>query len=68
MIWATARKIMNRGVDMTKEEHLEVEALCPECGHAFKAYVDRLVPEEKPDNSKRPVSCPVCGCGQCDIA
>ncbi|MGD2270824.1 MAG: hypothetical protein PVI06_10540 [Desulfobacterales bacterium] len=52
---------------MAKEEHLEVEALCPECGRAFKAYVDRLLPEEKQESFKGPVSCPVCGCGKCDI-
>jgi hypothetical protein len=49
-------------------EEDQVEALCPECGHAFKAYVDRLLDEKKKDNRQKPVTCPVCGCGNCDIA
>ena len=30
----------------------EVDALCPECGQGFKAYVDRIVPEEHQGHGK----------------
>jgi hypothetical protein len=46
----------------------EVDALCKECGHAFKLYVDRVTSqgsfESAPDQK---VECPVCGCGNCRI-
>jgi rubredoxin len=52
-----------------KEEkgRVEVEALCPECGLAFKRYVDRVVGENKKSDLAEKVECPVCGCGECDI-
>lgn len=53
---------------MTEEQKVEVEALCPECGNAFKAYVDRIVSEEKKNRSHKTMECPVCGCGECNIA
>jgi hypothetical protein len=46
----------------------EVEALCRECGHAFKAYVDRITSAGSPEPSPNPkTECPVCGCGDCRI-
>jgi DNA-directed RNA polymerase subunit RPC12/RpoP len=49
------------------KEQEQTDALCPECGHAFKAYVDRLVKQMGEDKKKQNVECPVCGCGQCHI-
>ena len=45
----------------------EVDALCRECGQAFKAYVDRVLPPEKDSEESQPITCPVCGCGDCNI-
>ncbi len=45
----------------------EVDALCPECGHAFKTYVDRIVPEDRKSEMKQKMDCPVCGCGDCNV-
>ena len=50
-----------------KDEKQEVDALCPECGHAFKTYVDRLIAGEPESELKKEIACPVCGCGECDI-
>lgn len=53
--------------DMTAEE-TEVDGLCPECGHAFKVYVDRLTSGSgAPSSGDRKAECPVCGCGECRI-
>jgi len=49
------------------EDHEQHDALCPECGHAFKAFVDRLVKPEPADRQKEKIQCPVCGCGECRI-
>ena len=56
-------------MDGKKEEkdQVEVDALCPECGHAFKKYVDRVLGENKKSDLEEKVECPVCGCGECDI-
>ena len=51
---------------MEKKKQDEVEALCPECGHAFKTFVDRLIHDDK-NKKKQAVDCPVCGCGDCKI-
>jgi len=48
-------------------DRAEVEALCPECGHAFKTYVDRLVGEKAPETGPKKPTCPVCGCGNCSV-
>ena len=48
-------------------ENNEVDALCPECGYSFKAYVDRLLSEETNRSDKDNASCPVCGCTKCEI-
>jgi len=45
----------------------ERDALCPECGHAFKAYVDRIVPDGKKSEMREKIDCPVCGCGECNV-
>jgi len=45
----------------------EVEALCTECGHAFKFYMDRVLHDEKGPKESKTVGCPVCGCGDCRI-
>jgi hypothetical protein len=45
----------------------DVDALCPECGHAFKAYVDRMLGEDRSTRNSVEVSCPVCGCGECKV-
>jgi hypothetical protein len=52
---------------MENNEHTETDALCPECGHSFKAYVDRLLSEETNRSDKENTSCPVCGCTTCEI-
>jgi hypothetical protein len=52
--------------DKAKETGEEVDALCPECVHRFKAFVDRLVGEaEKEQGGELPV-CPVSGRGKCE--
>jgi DNA-directed RNA polymerase subunit RPC12/RpoP len=54
---------------MKNEDHedAEVDALCRECGHAFKAHIDRIIPPDKNGEKDRPITCPVCGCGDCSI-
>ena len=53
---------------MVDTENNEVDALCPECGYAFKAFVDRLLPEAQTNRSdNKDVPCPVCGCTECEI-
>ena len=44
----------------------EVDALCNECGNAFKAYVDRIVGDEDTTEPQK-AECPVCGCNDCKI-
>jgi hypothetical protein len=48
-----------------KEE--ELDALCPECGHAFKVYMDRMLDENQKRTEMEQTKCPVCGCGGCTI-
>lgn len=46
----------------------EVEALCKECGHAFKIYVDRVTSKTHTAPTQVPkTECPVCGCGDCRV-
>jgi len=45
----------------------EADALCKECGHAFKAYVDRLLLNKDQTAEERNLECPVCGCSDCKI-
>ncbi len=49
------------------DQQEELDALCRECGHAFKAYVDRVLPADKSTEERQPIECPVCGCGECKI-
>jgi hypothetical protein len=51
-----------------EEEPREVDALCKECGHGFKVYVDRMIGRSgaEPGPDKK-AECPVCGCGDCRI-
>ena len=51
----------------TDDQNESVDALCKECGNAFKAYVDRILgPGEDPAETKK-IECPVCGCNDCKI-
>lgn len=52
-------------MENTKQD--EVEALCPECGHAFKTYIDRLLHTDDKSSKNQVPECPVCGCGDCKI-
>ncbi len=52
-------------VNNKKQE--EVDALCPECGHAFKTYIDRIMHVDDTRTKKQSPECPVCGCGDCQI-
>ena len=45
----------------------EVDALCKECGHAFKAFVDRILPNDDDPGDTPKTECPVCGCSDCKI-
>ncbi len=50
----------------TDDQKEEVDALCKECGHAFKLYVDRILSHDDDDENKK-VECPVCSCTDCKI-
>jgi hypothetical protein len=51
-----------------KSDRDDVDALCKECGHAFKVFVDRLTHTGAATSEDRPgAECPVCGCGECRI-
>ena len=51
--------------DLEKEE---VEALCRECGHGFKAYMDRVIGKDEPKSElAETITCPVCGCNECNV-
>ncbi|MDY6836557.1 MAG: hypothetical protein SWH78_01165 [Thermodesulfobacteriota bacterium] len=52
---------------MEEAEHEKVDAFCPECGHAFKVYVDRVLTDDKGSDHGIHEPCPVCGCGDCKI-
>ena len=50
------------------EESRDVDALCKECGHAFKVYIDRVTSRDNYKPAEDPkADCPVCGCGDCRI-
>ena len=53
------------GSDEKNDSQKKYDSLCPECGHAFEAYVDRLIGKGGARETK--VECPVCGCGDCSI-
>ena len=49
-------------------EQEEIESLCPECGHGFKTYLDRVLrKDDRGSELNKTVTCPVCGCGDCRI-
>jgi hypothetical protein len=54
------------GRDEEREKE-EVDALCRECGHAFKKYIDKVEGSATKTELAEKVECPVCGCGECDI-
>ena len=51
-----------------KTDRDDVDALCKECGHAFKVFVDRVTHNGAAAlGDQADVECPVCGCGECRI-
>ncbi|MDX2439453.1 MAG: hypothetical protein QNK40_02795 [Desulfobacterales bacterium] len=52
---------------MEDENKNKVEVLCPECGQAFKAYMDRVIKGEEDIRKEGKIECPVCGCGECRV-
>jgi hypothetical protein len=55
-------------MDNEKTDREDVDALCKECGHAFKVFVDRLTHTGQAAGEDPPhVDCPVCGCSECRI-
>ena len=52
---------------MEEKEKEEVDGLCPECGHAFSVFVDRILADGKGTDEHIEARCPVCGCGECKI-
>jgi len=55
-------------MDENPDERPEVDALCRECGHAFKVYIDRVTLQGDAEPAgKQTAECPVCGCGNCRI-
>lgn len=52
------------------QKRVEADALCPECGQGFKAFVDRILPEEHSGHGREQregIPCPHCGCHECKI-
>jgi hypothetical protein len=50
------------------EESRETDALCRECGHAFKVHIDRIIfRDDGAPAESQTTECPVCGCGKCRI-
>lgn len=50
------------------DDRPEVDALCRECGHAFKRYIDRVTSQDDAERAGgQTAPCPVCGCGSCPI-
>jgi hypothetical protein len=54
-------------MENTEKNQEEVDALCKECGHAFKSYVDRLLSGDDTATEVKKIECPVCGCSDCKI-
>jgi len=52
---------------MEDENKNEVEALCPECGHAFKSYMNSVIKGKGDTSKEENIDCPVCGCGECKV-
>lgn len=53
--------------DDNRDEKKEVEALCPDCGTGFMAYIDRIMPDVHNTHGKIQARCPECGCRDCVI-
>ena len=54
-----------RSEEMEKEE---VEALCRECGHGFKVFMDRVLgKDDQKSELAETITCPVCGCNECNV-
>lgn len=54
----------------TDEDKEERDALCPDCGRGFKAYIDRIMPTGTPDHDHTQhadLECPHCGCRECRL-
>lgn len=49
------------------ENKNEVDALCPDCGHAFKSHIDRIIKGKEGSLKEEKIECPVCGCGECRV-
>ncbi len=54
-------------MENTENDQEEVDALCKECGHAFKLYVDRLLSGYDTATEDKKIECPVCVCTDCKI-
>ena len=54
--------------DVEIDDKDEADALCKECGHAFKVYIDRVTAGRGAESAPpKNAECPVCGCGECRI-
>ncbi|MCP4368228.1 MAG: hypothetical protein GY797_09005 [Deltaproteobacteria bacterium] len=49
------------------EDKNEVDSLCPECGHAFKTYMGKIIKGEEDTGKEKNIDCPVCCCGECKV-
>jgi hypothetical protein len=55
-------------METERDAEQEVEALCKECGLAFKIQVDRVTSKSGIHPPPVPeAECPVCGCGDCRV-
>lgn len=52
---------------MEDKNNNQVDSLCPECGHAFKAHMDRIIKSDGDTRKEENIDCPVCGCGECKV-
>ncbi len=52
---------------MEDKNKYEVDSLCPECGHAFKTYMDRIIKSKEDTSKEENIDSPVCGCGECKV-
>lgn len=53
--------------DNDEQEQEARDALCPNCGHGFHVYLERLAPETRAATPHPPAECPRCGCQECII-
>lgn len=64
---STAGFLFGGPMSNTENQNEEVDALCRECGHAFKSYIDRILRDDNDAGENKKVECPVCGCTDCKI-